>query len=182
MENNSNDLENLRNHIRNSVYEITEQLSRSQNFRNEYALRIKSWGLTLFVASLAFCVKEENNIGMLYYFLPLIPVFFFWFLYAYHNYNIERYRNLAKERKLGEILSNLYSYDYEKLKNMLREIYDIKEWTDKGKFRPKRFIKEKIPKVLNLAILNASNLIFFGLMAVIWAIFIIHKLWIEYCT
>jgi hypothetical protein len=179
MENKSNDLEDLRNHIRTSIYEIRQEFSRNQNSHNEYAFKLKSWGLTLFIASLAFCVQEEGNIGNLYYFLPFIPVFFFWFLYAYQFYNIERYKKTVGKRKLTEALANLYNYDYDKLKDILKDIYVKKDWPDKGRFRPKRFIKEKIPKILYFAIINASNLLFFGSMVLIWAIFIVHKLWIK---
>lgn len=163
----------LRDHIRQCTFELVNRFSQARKFDDEYAIKIKSWTLTIFLASAAYSIKEEESLGNVFYFLPLIPVFLFSFLYAYKMFLIERYLQHDKFIYIETVINRLYEYSFEELKDIARKIYFLElHWPDKGKFKPKRFLFEKTPHIFKIIFINPSNLIFFGGMIITW-IFII---------
>ena len=67
----------LRDHLRICINENLNRFFQTQRLNNEFAIKLKSWGLTLFIASVAFCLTERDKLGDVFYFLPLVSIFLF---------------------------------------------------------------------------------------------------------
>ncbi len=172
--NDDNKIQDLRDHIRICSLDIINRSQIIQNKKNDYSIRLKAWSISLFIITAGFCVKEKSSLDFIYYFLPFIPVFLFWFLHSYNEFSIERYRNLAKLNKVKEILGKLYNYSYEDLKKFAEsDLYPIFKWKDKGKIKLTRFFVEKIPGIFKKSITSLPGLFFFGGMTITWIIIII---------
>lgn len=175
MENNYNSIKvtELRDHIRQCTFEAVNHFRQVRQFDEEYTLKLKSWALTIFLASAAYSIQKRDEIGNVFYFLPLIPVLLFGFLYAYKMYSIERYLQHGKFKYIEAAINNLYDYSYEELKEIAQKIYFLElNWQDKGKSKPKRFLFEKIPFIFKIIFINPSNLIFFGGIILSWLVII----------
>ena len=51
----------IRNHIRMCIFEQIEQYNKVQQFESDYAFKNKSWAISIFLVSVAFCLKSIKN-------------------------------------------------------------------------------------------------------------------------
>jgi len=114
--NDANNIQDLLNHIRICALDIVNRSKISRNNLNDYSIRHKSWSISLFIITAGFCVKEKCSIDFIYYFLPFIPIFLFWFLHFYNVFTNERYINSLHLNKFDEILNERERIKQETLK------------------------------------------------------------------
>lgn len=171
----SNIDQEIRNHIRTCILQQITQYSKNQQYEIDYAFKNKNWAISIFLVSVGFCLKEHEELGLFFYFIPLFPIVLFLSMYSLKNFMISKSDRSKKIDELNQIINNLYSLSSEELQKTSQKLFiSSNQWKNKGKLDFDRFLNDKIPGMYS-ASKTLDNIIFFGGMFLFWFFIILIK-------
>lgn len=169
-------IEQLRQFVIQLLILRKKDIQDASGYTDEYSLKLKSWSIVVYMAAIGFCLSDKNNLGIIYYFLPILPVLIMWLLHAYIANRISKYMNHGDWGKINSYLKNIFKYSYKELEEVCSDVFNLQfNWLQKGEFHPSRFLKEKLPGMCR-AFVSAENIMFYGVMILIWiALIYFHR-------
>jgi hypothetical protein len=170
------ELRELRNHIRTCLIERINQIITLGSRRSRYYIQLKTWCITLFIATVGFALQIKDYQNLILVFSGVL-VFMFWFNHAYKEYLSKQNNEKEIIINFNIVLSKLYEYSYPeliKIENKYLRMGIAKKTENEYKFIGTRLRKKK--EVLKIMFIQLENLAFFGVMVILWLIIIIIKI------
>ena len=170
--NNNQEIERLREHITKCLIDKVSNFRFSINQSIQYQITLKTWCVTLFMASVGFCLTASSNTNYrpIFNLLPFFPILLFWFYHSYRDYITELRQSDEHLKEISKLLSEFYEFSYEELIKISKDLIPKKfePWTQMGKTKPCRGLKKIFIYTPKKMFLHFENLIFFGTIFIFW--------------